>query len=196
MKKILLTSCIALAITQIASAQKPTNIQQELMLKSQNLAQPVQKSANVNDGDMQILDTINFVIDTTGGDLWTRPFDNMGACAISGVGVDVNYVTTPLSVDQDGTYTITAVHNGYDGYLILYQTAFDINNQCTNLIGINDDFNGIDDSQILDINLMTGESYIIVHTGYDPASFGSSDIEITGVGLPTVPVELQSFSID
>jgi hypothetical protein len=147
--------------------------------------------------------SVNYSGDTTGGLTWARPYDlgdgTSGSCSISGAGTAVAYNVQEFHVDTTGLYTMDGTWTGFDGYLHLYETAFDPLDQCVNLIALDDDGpGGAGDSQILDVTLTSGVQYILIADGYGNSDYGPYDITISGVGQPilgTVPVELMSFSV-
>ncbi len=147
--------------------------------------------------------SVNYSGDTTGGPTWGRPYNlgdgTSGSCSISGTGSAAVYNSQEFHVDTTGLYTMDGTWTGFDGYLHLYETAFDPLDQCVHLIALNDDGpGGTGDSQILDVTLTAGVQYILIAGGFGNTDFGPYDITISGVGQPilgTVPVELMSFSV-
>ena len=203
MNKLLITMML-LSSTIFAETN---SIQQELENKKAEAMEPVQQRSL--DPGAIILASVAYNVDTTGGPTFGRPRSDgdgtSGSCVISGTGSNVNYATQNIFVDTDGLYTITADHtfggSTFDGYLLLYEASFVPGDACLNLIGRDDDFdpgtgNTVDGSQILDIALSAGTTYIVVHTAFASGDVGQSSVDITGVGQPSLPVELQSFSID
>jgi hypothetical protein len=83
-------------------------------------------------------------------------------------------------------WTIDSVQTGgWDGYIHLYQNAFDPNNQLTNLLAGDDDGpGGIGTSQILNIDLAPGV-YVLVTSGFAAGDAGPYDTTISGAG-PTI----------
>ena len=147
--------------------------------------------------------SVAYAGDTTGGPTWARAYTvgdgTSGSCSVSGSGTTVPYNSQDFHVDTTGLYTMTAVWTGFDGYLHLYEIAFNPADQCVNLIALDDDFGGTSGSQILDFTLTAGVQYIVIAGGYGNTDFGPFGITIDGVGTPilgTVPVELMSFSIE
>lgn len=127
---------------------------------------------------------------TAGGPTWTRPLSvgdgTSGSCTLSGSATAVSYQTRPFTLDTAGAYTITTNYAGYDGYLLLYQGAFNPNDPCQNLIGLNDDFGGTASSQIVS-TLATG-SYVLVITGFSNSAAGPYTGTIVGPGAAVFPV--------
>ncbi len=147
--------------------------------------------------------SVPFSGDTTGAASWDRPLSvgtgASGSCTISGSG-PVSYVVQDFHVDTTGLYTIYVAWTGFDGYLHLYETAFDPLDQCLNLIALDDDGpGGLADSEIVDVTLTAGVQYYVIANAFSAGGEGPFDGTISGVGQPilgTVPVELQSFSIE
>jgi len=147
--------------------------------------------------------TVPFSGDNTSGPTWDRPYTlgtgTSGSCSISSQG-PVNYEVQPFFVDITGLYTIYAAWTGYDGYLHLYENAFNPLDQCVDLIALDDDGpGGTSDSEIVDVTLTAGLQYYLIASGYSAGAFGPYSGTIDGVGtatLGTVPVELQSFTIE
>jgi len=147
--------------------------------------------------------TTPFSGDNTGGPTWDRPFTvgtgASGSCSISGAG-PVSSETIPFHVDTTGLYTVFSAWTGYDGYLHIYQIAFDPLDQCVNLVALDDDGpGGLADSEIVDVTLTAGVQYYLIASGYGAGDEGPYSGTFNGVGTATlgmVPVELQSFSIE
>ena len=85
-----------------------------------------------------------------------------------------------FTVDTTGLYTITANWDTWDGFLVIYQTSFDPIDQCTNLIALDDDFNDIYHSQILNITLTAGVQYYIISTSFTYYAYGFFNNSIAG----------------
>ncbi len=125
--------------------------------------------------------TVNYSNTTVGGPTFTRQVGN--CTGLSGVGVGVNYHVQPFSVDTAGAYDVTSVQDlGWDGYLFVYQNAFDPLNSGTNCLAGNDDGSGIGTSDILGVALTAGTSYFAVTTGFDPTESGTFTNTISGPG--------------
>jgi|GEM_PF-5712817 len=109
---------------------------------------------------------------------WYRPYAGTPPSSIR-TSSPIGYTTQDLYVSAAGTYTIN-VSWSFDGYLFLYTTAFDANNQLTNALTGNDDYGGLYGSQV-SYSLQTGTRYIIVYTSYS-GSTGSYNTTVTGPG--------------
>ncbi len=102
-----------------------------------------------------------------------------------------------FTVATSGLYTITTEYN-YDGYVHLYSTSFDPANPLTNWITGNDDYNGIAKSQIANVNLSTGTTYILVHSAFSPntsANYGTGTTTIEGAGAATSPATGEIYGL-
>ena len=114
-------------------------------------------------------------------DTWNRPFAS-GTCC-SGLGPVSYSVYGPFTVSVTGSYNIGSVQNGWDGYLFVYENAFDPQDQTANYLGGDDDGNGgIGTSDIEGVILAVGNDYYIVTTGFAAGDFGSFTNTITGPG--------------
>lgn len=147
--------------------------------------------------------TTPFTGDNTGGPTWDRPYTlgtgASGSCSISTSG-PVSSEVTLFHVDTTGLYTIYSAWTGFDGYLHVYEIAYDPLDQCLNLLALNDDGpGGAGDSEIVDVSLTAGVQYYLIASGYNAGYEGPYAGTFNGVGtaiLGVVPVELQSFSIE
>ena len=126
--------------------------------------------------------TVNYSNTTVGGPTFTRQVGN--CTGPSGTGVGVNYHVQAFSVDTTGAYDVTSVQDGgWDGYLFVYQNAFDPLNSGTNCVAGDDDgAGGIGTSDILGVALTAGTPYFVVTTGFDPAESGTFTNTIAGPG--------------
>jgi len=93
-----------------------------------------------------------------------------------------------FSVDASGVYTIemTALTGGdTDGFYALYEKRFDANNPLQNCIATDDD-SGVDHAPLLNVELQTGRTYILVTTqccsGFGPGKEINYTNTITGPG--------------
>ena len=110
-------------------------------------------------------DSVNYNGTITGAPTWTRPFaDCTGA---TGLG-PMEFSVQQFSVLANGSYDVSSVQNGWDGYIFVYQTAFDPINPNTNCVVGNDDGNGgIGTSDIVGVALVAGTQYFVVTTAFD-----------------------------
>jgi gliding motility-associated-like protein len=119
-----------------------------------------------------------------GGLTWNRPIGT--GPSISGLG-PVNYVTFNFTPTVAGNYNISSAQD-YDGYLHLYQNAFDPMNQVTNLIAANDDGDGgIGTSDIDNIGLTAGVNYILVTSAFALGDEGNFNNTISMICVPVPP---------
>lgn len=116
---------------------------------------------------------------------WTRPFaDCTGATGLGPMG----YQVQPFTVAVNGAYDVTSVQDGgWDGYVFVYQIAFDPllpNTNC--VIGDDDGGGGIGTSDILGVNLTAGTQYFVVTTAFENGEEGTFTNTINGPGVITL----------
>ncbi|MFC7358256.1 HYR domain-containing protein, partial [Jejudonia soesokkakensis] len=151
----------------------------------------------VEDGPCD-LDT-NIEDPATSTTIWDRPVGT--GPTISGLGPVSYHVYGPFMVSSDGNYTIDSTQD-YDGYIHLYEIAFDPTDQLTNLLAGNDDGpGGIGTSQIVDQPLVTGTEYFLVTSAFAAANFGNFTNSITGPGSvscvdPAAVLTMLDFTCD
>ena len=123
---------------------------------------------------------------TIGGPLWDRPVGS--GPIISGLG-PVTYSAFTFTVTTAGLYNINSVQN-FDGYIHLYENTFNPLDQFTNLLGGNDDYVYIGQSQLFDMSLSAGTSYILVTSGFAAGEEGNfvSTISMNCVTPPPSPL--------
>ncbi len=128
--------------------------------------------------------TVSYSGTTAGGPNWNRPFAD--CTGQSGLG-PVNYHVQPFSVDTTGAYNIASEQDGWDGYIFVYQNAFDPTQPNTNcVIGNDDGTGGIGTSNINGVSLTAGVSYHLVTTAFELGEEGPFDNEISGPGNITL----------
>jgi subtilisin family serine protease len=129
--------------------------------------------------------------DTTSGPTWNRPSSlgtgASGSCTLSGLGTATPYSVQGFTVDTTGAYTLSSLQTGFDGYIHLYQNAFDPLDPCLNQIALDDDGpGGVGTSEILDAALLSATTYYLVTTGFDNTDFGPFTNTINGPGEITL----------
>ncbi|MFI4882697.1 MAG: GC-type dockerin domain-anchored protein [Phycisphaerales bacterium JB064] len=133
---------------------------------------------------------LEYIGDTSFGDRFNRP-DSLSS--LSTFATDVAFEATEIEVTEDGAYTFLSDQTDFgflwDGYLLVYENAFDPFDPLTNLIAFNDDYfgvllpgTGVGYSGIEDLALTSGVPYIIVQTGYDNPEEGPYQIQVLGNG--------------
>lgn len=121
---------------------------------------------------------VTFYGDTSSGAVFHRPAD-IGV--LSGTGTAVRYSVQPFYPNDDAFCTIYSVQEGedYDGHIALYEGSFDPASPLTNLIAVNDDFEGSDGgfgvgtSRVLFAELFFVDNYYLVTSGYANDDFGT-----------------------
>ena len=123
--------------------------------------------------------TANYAGTTTGGPSWSRPFaDCTGTSALGPVVLHTQTITPTVT----GAHTISSVQDGWDGYMFIYSSPFDPAAPNTNCIAGNDDAAGIGTSEIANVALTAGTSYIVVTTGFEAGEEGTFTNTIDGPG--------------
>ncbi|RME72790.1 MAG: hypothetical protein D6776_08100 [Planctomycetota bacterium] len=109
--------------------------------------------------------------DTTGRPRWTNPLSGNPAV----------YEPREVHVTRSGVYTIYVDWGRYDGFLFLYETAFDVNDWTRNFLDSSDDYTSAYDSQITR-HLDAGLTYVLVHSAYGAGGYGPYVVTVTGPG--------------
>ncbi|MEQ8318189.1 MAG: GC-type dockerin domain-anchored protein [Phycisphaerales bacterium] len=133
---------------------------------------------------------LEYLGDTTDGDRFNRP---SSLSALSGFATDVAFEPVQIEVTETGSYTILSDQTNFgllwDGYLLVYETAFDPASPLDNLVGINDDYFGsmlpgvgVGYSGLDSIVLNEGVAYFIVHTGFSNDDAGPYQAQVSGPG--------------
>ncbi|PID85203.1 MAG: hypothetical protein CSB13_09245 [Chloroflexi bacterium] len=122
-------------------------------------------------------------------DSWDRPWEvgdgTSGSCPISSFG-PVNYVLHEFSVGVTGNYDIGSEQD-YDGFIHVYENAFDPADQCVGLIALDDDGNGsTGTSNINDLLLSSTNTYYLVTSAFSNGDEGVFTNTISGPGAITV----------
>lgn len=132
-----------------------------------------------------------YVGDTTGSDTFNRPFT---LDALSAEGTDVAFDAFSFGVEAAGLYTFRSralpLREPWDNFLALYAGSFDPSDALSNLVVLNDDFNGNTGRAGFDHVLETGTAYTLVTTGFGNSDFGRYINTIRGPGdlvAPPVP---------
>jgi len=116
---------------------------------------------------------------TTPDGTYNRMF---GDCTgVSGVGTNVAYSVIPFSVDETGSYTISSTQ-AYDGFMTIYEGAFDPLDPAANCLGSNDDGPGGIGTSEVTATLNVGTTYFIVIAGFGNGDSGTATNTITGPG--------------
>ena len=135
--------------------------------------------------------TTPFSGDTTGGPTWYRAgtlgTGASGSCLIATL-EQVSTEAIAFHVDTTGLYTIFSAWDGFDGFLNLYETAFDPLDQCLNLIALDDDGYSWVNSEIVDVSLTAGVQYFLIANGISAADEGPYAGTFNGVGTTILGV--------
>ncbi len=127
-----------------------------------------------------LLATVNYSASTVGGPSWSRPFANCTGSSSLG---PVNLHAQSFTVSVSGSYVISSSQTGWDGYLFVYQNAFNPASANTNCIAGNDDGpGGLGTSEIPAVSLTAGTTYIVVTTGFEIGQEGAFTNTISGPG--------------
>lgn len=133
---------------------------------------------------------LDYLGDTTGGPTFNRP-DSLGS--LSGFATDVAYEAVQIGVTADGSYSVLSDQTNFgflwDGYLLVYQDAFNPASPLDNLIALNDDYfgsglpgTGVGYSGLDSVNMVASSTYYIVTTGYSNGEEGPYQNSISGPG--------------
>ena len=132
-----------------------------------------------------LADTVTFTGTTAGGPTWNRPVAGTPPVPPpSGVGTNVPYSVTQLTVGTSGSYVFQSTATnpaGWDNYTFLYQNSFNPLSQFTNVLIGNDDNPTIGLSGFT-INLTAGTTYFFINTGFENTDFGQWSATVTGPG--------------
>lgn len=132
-------------------------------------------------------DTITFTGSTNAtSPRFNRPeADSTGAVNfLSTIGTNTAYNVFAFTVSTGGAYSFLSSQTGFDGYLFLYQNAFNPSSPLTNALIGNDDFTALGNSgftRTLSVNTI----YFLITTGYTNNDFGAFTNTINGAGVIT-----------
>ena len=131
----------------------------------------------------------NYSGDTMGGLTWNRPIEGNPPTLLSAVGTAVPFSAFQFKVDASGDYSFEVLAtNSFDPNLFLYQGSFNPNTPLASVIDGNDDLTVTNPLSKFSHTLTAGTSYYLVTTGFDNASSGKFNNEISGVGnIAAVP---------
>lgn len=113
------------------------------------------------------------------GPFWARPDQDCTALTFS-LANDVAYQFQRFTVDVAGDYQIGSIQS-YDGYLHLFENAFDPGAPTENCIAGNDDGSGFGTSH-LQASLNPGTEYVVVTSAHADGEFGFFENSIAGPG--------------
>ncbi|MBB3223312.1 PEP-CTERM sorting domain-containing protein [Pseudoduganella umbonata] len=125
-------------------------------------------------------DIVTLAGDTTGGPTFDRPLVNFSNYSPNGTGAV--YESIAFTVEDEGEYSITMHGLGFDTFLLLYETAFDPVAPLINGVVANDDLVSLRTSGFA-ADLVAGEQYFVVVTGFSSDQFGAYSLTISGDGV-------------
>lgn len=130
--------------------------------------------------------------DTTDGPSFNRALVDFSG--LSGVGTATRYHAFEFSVSVSGQYTFITTAPDYDPFVFLYSPSFSAAAPLSNgLIG-NDDLLGFTTSGFA-FNLVAGQNYVLVNTGFGNTDFGAFSTTIGGPGAITPVPEPASYGL-
>lgn len=123
-----------------------------------------------------VIGSYSFAGDTTDGQTFNRPLDDLSG--LSTVGTAVRYETFTFTAAFSNEFTIITTGE-YDTFSLLYATAFDPADPLTNALAANDDLELFDfaRSRIV-FDLTAGSTYVLVTTGFGNFDFGAYSVTI------------------
>lgn len=164
--------CVSVAYAAPNSANHPTNAagdaERQAKLNQPFAGAPVAPQA-----------TLSYSNTTVGGPSWARPFAD--CTGLSGLG-PVKYHAQSFFVSTSGAYSVSSAQNGFDGYMFIYAGSFNPaapNTGC--IIGNDDGAGGIGTSDFT-TNLVAGNVYVVVTTGFAAGDEGPFTNTINGPG--------------
>ena len=138
---------------------------------------------NVPTAQMAPNDTVNYNGTIVGAPTFNRAFADCSG--LSGVGVGVGYHVQGFQVDAGGSYSFSSVQT-YDGFLHLYEIAFDPTDALANCLSGNDDGTGGIGTSDFSFTLTAGVQYFLVTSAFDSTESGTFVNTITGPGTITL----------
>lgn len=132
-------------------------------------------------------DTINYSADTLGEPSWNRTDSCFGPPS-----ANVSYHIQGFSINTNDSCTLQVNALSFqDMFLHLYSDPFDPYNQLDNCVNSNDDFNGLN-SQITNETLVSGQTYVMVTSGFSNDDIGSFNASID---CPNAIVSLEEATV-
>ncbi len=130
--------------------------------------------------------------DTSGGPSFNRLLEDLSG--VSGVGTAVRYHAFEFSVSVSGSYTFLTTAPAYDPFVFLYGPSFNPLAPLSNALAGNDDLLGLTTAGFA-VNLLAGQSYVFVNTGFANSDFGAFSTTIGGPGAITPVPEPASYGL-
>jgi hypothetical protein len=124
---------------------------------------------------------------TAAGPVWNRPDcptanadpTSLSTCVASGKAP--RFAVHNFTPSCEGPFFLSSEQD-YDGFLLLYEGAFDVNNPLQNLVAYNDDYaiQGVNRASAFLVKLKPNTKYFYVNTGFDNNSAGDFEQTILG----------------
>jgi hypothetical protein len=130
--------------------------------------------------------------DTTGGPTFNRPVADLSD--YSGVGTAVHYDTLGFTTSLSGDYTFLTTGE-FDTFLILYEGSFNPAVGLANAVVANDDLLPGFTTSGFATELLSGQTYVLVTTGFTNDAVGSYSTTIGGPGVITVVPEPATYAL-
>lgn len=103
---------------------------------------------------------------------FNRPIESGGS--LSSFGANVTYQTHNFTPTASGAFRIiSTAANGWDNFILVYQTSFNPASPLANFYAGNDDLGTAGLSGFSSLNLTAGTTYVIVTTGFNSTSAGA-----------------------
>lgn len=133
-----------------------------------------------------------FTGDTTNGPSFNRALSDFSGLSV--LGTATRYQAFEFSVSVSGEYTFVTTAPAYDPFVFLYSPSFNAASALSNgLIG-NDDLLGFTTSGFA-FDLVAGQRYVYINTGFGNTDFGAFSTTIGGPGAITPVPEPATYGL-
>ncbi len=176
MIRTMLAACVTATFMLVANADAGTGRQTRAEARAYELSlkQPAPAS------NLAPLDTVSYSDTTVGGVTWNRPFaDCTGQSSLGPVTLHVQN----FSVDQTGSYSLSSVQTGFDGFVFIYTEPFVPTSPNSGCVAGNDDGAGGIGTSDLTTTLTAGVPYVVVTTAFEAGEEGTFTNTLSGPGL-------------
>ena len=179
MMRSILAACVATTLFAAASAEAGTQRQ----TRADALAHELSLKISMPESVVAPFDTVNYSDTTAGGPEWNRPFaDCTGQSALG----PVTYHAQNFSVDQAGSYSLSSVQSGFDGFVFIYIDPFVSGTPNANCVAGNDDGSGGIGTSNLTATLSAGVPYVVVTSAFENGEEGAFTNTLSGPGTITL----------